>query len=128
VAGLLVLVSAVAFAPRPRTDRITLENFRRIEKGMSRAEVCGILGPPGDYTTGPLEFVGPGELRPWYPPLTVVNDAREDWGWDEKTVSVTFDKSGGVSCAMYSGCQRVKQGPLDNLRWRAKRQWRKWFP
>ncbi len=50
--GLAVLLAAGALALRPRSDRITFDNFSRIQEGMSRAEVEAILGgPPGDYRT-----------------------------------------------------------------------------
>jgi hypothetical protein len=55
LAGLAVVVGAGTVVLWPRADRITLENFDRIKKGMRRAEVEAILGPPGDYTTGPTE-------------------------------------------------------------------------
>ena len=48
------LVAVGAFVMWPRMDRITRENFDRISKGMSRAEVEAILGPPGDYSGGPV--------------------------------------------------------------------------
>ena len=54
LAGLAVLVAAGAFVLWPRPDRITRANYDRIRMGMSRAEVEAILGPPGDYTTGPV--------------------------------------------------------------------------
>jgi outer membrane protein assembly factor BamE (lipoprotein component of BamABCDE complex) len=49
----LALVVAGTFVLWPRANRITRENFDHIEKGMSRAQVESILGPPGDYRTGP---------------------------------------------------------------------------
>jgi hypothetical protein len=56
LAGLPVVVAAGAVVLWPRTpSRITLENCNRIREGMSRAEVEAILGPPGDYRTGPGE-------------------------------------------------------------------------
>ena len=50
-----VLVVAGTFVAWPRQSRVTEENFNRIKEGMSRAEVYVILGPPGDYSTGPVE-------------------------------------------------------------------------
>src|SRR5258708_730719 len=51
--GLIALVGVAAFVAWPRPDRVTRENFDRIKVGMSRTEVEAILGPQGDYTTGP---------------------------------------------------------------------------
>jgi hypothetical protein len=56
-AGLVVaLLTAGAFVAWPRPDRITRENFDRIQLEMGQAEVEAILGPPGDYTTGPVRL------------------------------------------------------------------------
>jgi hypothetical protein len=53
LAGLAVVVAAGAVVLWPRLpSRITRENFDRLKKGMSRAEVEAILGPPGDCRTG----------------------------------------------------------------------------
>jgi hypothetical protein len=52
LAGLAVMVAAGVGALWPRPSRVTGENFDRIEKGMSRAEIEAVLGPPGDYRTG----------------------------------------------------------------------------
>jgi hypothetical protein len=41
----------------PWPGRIAKRNFTQSAEGMRRAEVEAILGPPGDYTTGPT--VGP---------------------------------------------------------------------
>src|SRR6516162_2477131 len=51
--AVVVAVGAVVLWPQP-PSRITRENYDRIREGMSRAEAQAILGPPGDYTTGPL--------------------------------------------------------------------------
>ena len=40
VAGLAVVVAAGVVVLWPRADRVTRENFRRIETGMSRADVA----------------------------------------------------------------------------------------
>jgi hypothetical protein len=47
----LGLACFVALALWPRPDRITQENCDRITRGMSREEVCALLGPPGDSRT-----------------------------------------------------------------------------
>jgi hypothetical protein len=48
LAGLAVVVAAGVVVLWPRPDRVTRVNCDRIREGMSRAEVVGILGPPGD--------------------------------------------------------------------------------
>ena len=47
LAGLAVVVAAGVGGLGPREDRITRENFHRIEIGMSRAEVEAILNDDG---------------------------------------------------------------------------------
>jgi hypothetical protein len=54
VLGLLFLgIAAVLAWPQwPQPDRVTLENFDRINDGMSRTEVEAILGPQGTTRVG----------------------------------------------------------------------------
>jgi hypothetical protein len=47
---------------------------------------------------------------------------------DGAAVIVSFGPSGEVAEATYMTWAREEQSPLDNLLWRAKRQWRRWFP
>ena len=53
------------------------------------------------------------------------------WMSDREFVVVFFDQAGRVMRPEVPGYirgERELQGPLDNLLWRAKRQWRTWFP
>jgi hypothetical protein len=144
LAGLTVALVAVwAFVLWPRPDRVTQENFDRIAEGMSRAEVEAILGPPGDYSSGPLKTDGEG----FYPMLPdgsgLVEDARNpviswaayggegervEWRNDNHLIDVDFNADGVFRSKNHRDAARVDQWPLDNLLWRAKRQWRNWFP
>jgi hypothetical protein len=123
-----VAVGVVVLWPT-QPNRITQENCDRIKKGMSRAEVETILGPPGDYRTGP----GQGVLA-WDPILdgtTRLNECtnRSNWAGDTGWVSVEFDNGDGtVRASEFIESKRIAQGPLENLLWRAKRQWHRWFP
>jgi hypothetical protein len=74
----LVLLGAFLGLAWPRPSRVTAANFERIKEGMSRAEVEAILGPPGDYTTGPT-FIHFGGLV-WVPPPY---SSAERWEGDE---------------------------------------------
>jgi hypothetical protein len=127
VTGLAVLVAVGAFVLWPRTDptlRITRENFDGIKEGMSREEVEAILGPEGDYTTGPVDFPS---LQQWGF-LEELRDATFlAWVTDTAWVSIALNEPGGVVRTRFVPIQRFEQGPLDNLRWRAKRQWRQWW-
>jgi hypothetical protein len=130
VAGLAVaLLAAAAFAVWPWPDRITEENFNRIKEGMSRADMEAILGPAGDYTTGPV-LGGPRES--WHrrnfdeDPDSVKQ--RITWIGDRGWIVALADAEGRPRRLVFSPAEKGKQGSLDNLLWRAKRQWRKWFP
>jgi hypothetical protein len=117
--ALLAAVAFVAFVTWPRPDRATQESFSRIQRGMSRAEVGAILGPPGDYRSGEThDFVtrgsSPGDLI---------------WETDHVIIIVRFQESGRVrSQTIQLVSVRGSNDPLDKLVWLAKRQWRKWFP
>ncbi len=129
VGSLVVGIAAFLLGPPP--SRVTRENFDRIREGMSRAEVEGILGPRGVYANGPVflpalkQCVLAGEPT----------DATWAWYTDDATVRIDFDESGGVVETRFGPTSRIKQGPLDNLLWRAEnllwraeRQLRRWFP
>jgi len=131
VAGLAVLIVAGAFALSPRVDPVTEENFGRVQDGMSRAEVEAILGPPGDYTTGPrlvLEPPGPDRAcqpdpaHPWTHPDYV------GWVTDRHCLWIGFSPAGRVQEKYLEPVGDLSKGALDDLLWRAERQWQRWFP
>jgi hypothetical protein len=131
----LALVLAVgAFAPWPRPDRITKENCDRIRKGMSRAEVYALLGPPGDHRT--VDTVMPIDsnrafthmVPKLYDNLFSRWEVEElTWLGDEGNIHVYLG-TGGVVNNCFTFMDKLDQNPLDNLLWRSKRQWREWFP
>jgi hypothetical protein len=102
---------------------------------MARPEVEAIFGPSGDYATAPLEDPDPSGLfmshwRPYYAPLTdrVGGDhAIRQWRTDAGIACVAFSRSGHVVSAGMWPVKRVEQTAIDNLVWRAKRPWRRWF-
>jgi hypothetical protein len=123
LAGLAVVVAAGVVMLWPRApSRITRENHSVIQHGMSRREVESILGPPGDYTTGPTStnFV--------YPRLTPDHTPWVEWKADRASVKVCFSDSGTVRYTAYASLCRQDQGVLANSLWRVKRQWHRWFP
>jgi hypothetical protein len=121
--GVLALVAVGAIALWPQPSRITDENFDCIHKGMTRAEVEAILGPPGDYTTGPVNY----DTRP--PVYFLSPDGSVAfWNSDMAYAHVLFDASGKVEEIFFHPGRPQDQGPLANLLWRAKRQWERWFP
>jgi hypothetical protein len=140
----LALAGATAFAMWPRSNRITKENLNRIQPGMSLAEVQAILGPPGDYRTGPTRT----HIWGYHPEDTNMDTDTDDplmlrldemlfgrlderlgkWESDTGVAVVKCDESGHSLVYIYYASKNVEQGPLDNLLWRVNRRWRKWFP
>jgi hypothetical protein len=129
LAGMAVVATAGAVAPWSQPDRITRENFARLNTGMSRAEVEAILGPPGDYTTSPLGDMGEA----------IDHDAETGerdapgvdglvWVADAGIIEINFDRAGQACRTVFAPLTPPKQSRLDNLLWRARRQWRRWFP
>jgi hypothetical protein len=146
----VVAAGVVVLWPQPQpSSRITRENFDRIKVGMSRTEVEAILGPPGDYRTRLGETDGTDVIGspPWQPDWVdygpaiatwqpLVSDTGERaipetsagvWICDSMEITIlSTDDSGRVYAA--EAYARRSAGALDNLLWRFKRQWHRWFP
>jgi hypothetical protein len=126
IAGLAAIVAVGAVFLLTRPSRITRENFDRIHTGMRREEVRAILGPPGDYSTGP------GEYKGWSPVAGVRwddNPAADDvWLSDDMDIEVSYSNTGSVKRAACEPVIRHERGPLDNFLWRVERLWRQWLP
>jgi hypothetical protein len=135
LAGLAVLLLvAGAFVLWPQPERITLENFYRIREGMSRDEVVAILGPPGDHSTRPVYTPGPDSGRPdpvirrkFYSDPDP-EKSRESWIGDSGCIVVLSGGHRGPRLVVFAPVSGPQQSRLENLLWRAKRQWRRWFP
>ena len=100
---------------------------------MPPPQVEAILGPPGDYRTLPpaLPPVGePFRLDQYVPPPntkwdTIVSELF--WLTDDLEIAVYFDPM-GVARTECEPSHVVRLNLLESLLWRAKRQWRRWFP
>jgi hypothetical protein len=109
---------------------------------MYRPEIEAILGPPTDDSTGPLLDQTQADCFVGQP--IRVTDRAEDWiefgtaspnvdvdnaVWcnDRLVCVVTFDRDGKAWLVSVRHTSRSPQGSLDNLLWRAKRLWRRWF-
>jgi hypothetical protein len=135
LAGLAVVVaaSAVMLWPEPAqlTRQITRANCDRVKKRMTLAEVTEILGPPGDYTTGPVAWrpVDPLTyelLRP--PPKPKQMLAHYEWIADTAKFDAIIVDPDGVQAYWFSPVTRPPQSPVELFVWWTKRQWRRWFP
>ena len=149
--GLAVVVAAGVWFQWPRQDRITPANLDRIERGMKRAEVEAILGgPPGDYRTVWTDW----EMNLNEDPFSCASVDRRCW----KTGASPYEPDGlhgeSVSSGVpvignwfgNDGCIQIcfspvvvddkdflptakrERGLADNLAWRARRLWHRWFP
>jgi hypothetical protein len=132
--GLVVVVAAGMVLVRPWEDRVTRENFRRLKPRMTRAQVFAIFGPSGDYTTGPID-IGPGrtavelcKVEDWIEVDYQREITREIWLADGATAVVDFSRSDELLNSYLISEHRVPQTMIENLLWRAKRQWHRWFP
>jgi hypothetical protein len=54
--------------------------------------------------------------------------ATQEWKGNTAIIRVGFDSAGLAASKEYVTSSRVEQGLLENLLWRAKRQWHRWFP
>jgi hypothetical protein len=146
-AGLAVVVAAGVVVLWPRADRVTRENYDRVELGMSRSEVEAILGPGGDYRTGHGETgYGIPENMYWTADPDPASTVMQNWSrnpglpnppenpllwafWvnDSFAIVIGIDDSGSV-VEKLGYPRRTTKGPLDNLLWRLKRAWHRWFP
>jgi hypothetical protein len=103
-----VVIALFVFWPHP--DRLNMENFDRITAGMTGKELEEILGPPGDYRTGPTIRVCAPEVfllngdNPWRtggairavpedsaPPLDLNRPGTFVWDGDALYVAVMVD-------------------------------------
>jgi hypothetical protein len=130
VAAWLVVGAAGLLWLRPDPSAaVTRANFHRIGFGRvgSRAELLSILGPPGDFTSGPVATTGRFEELASVPSECVISGSSDYWKTDTASVYVLAMKD-GRAILVYDRENRLPPGALDKLWWRAKRQWHLWFP
>jgi hypothetical protein len=132
--GMLALVAVGAFAllwPWSETaSRITSENYARIHYRMSRAEVEAVLGPPGDYRTGPTAKRTKLENDAMWMSMQWVQNT-SIWIADAAEIRVHYgrysqDAEGAVGATGFA--LEPETSFFVIARWRAERQWRRWFP
>jgi hypothetical protein len=124
LAGLIALaLGAFLLWPWARSNRFARENYRRVENGMTRAEVEAFLGAPGDYRTWPT--IDDKLARP----LVLPDPARNSvWNYDDGQCVVPYDYHGRVHGAPWFLKSGVPEDTLEAYVWRMKGLWREWFP
>src|SRR5262249_62277212 len=104
--------AVVALWPRPTPPGASWANVERVENGMTRAEVEAIIGPPGDYRTGPTNYEPAGISG------GVIVEADERWyawAFDDYFLTAQYDASGRLKRMMY----QVVGPPAEDGRLRA---------
>jgi outer membrane protein assembly factor BamE (lipoprotein component of BamABCDE complex) len=109
----LAVVALATLALWRRANPITQANYARISLGMSRPDVCAILGQPYDYTYGQACCVG---VLPEGTPREAVTV--EHWITDGCDIWMYFDREGKVSAKSCAHCMAARVSLLDKLRWR----------
>ena len=135
VLALAFTLGAVLFSS-PCPVQLPLDILDRIQPGMNRADIDDIIGsPPGDYRTGPV-FEIPHSTQGVYWEdeheqewiVRSPNLPAYKWETDRAELELIFLESGEVATGSFTRVARQKVGPVDSLVWRAKRQWRRFFP
>lgn len=104
VHGLVVAAVAAAVGWTHSKPRPCLRTFRQVREGMTRTEVEGIVGPPGDYVSPQAALLprGRGER--------IVGE--KVWATDDATLQVGFSGDGlaqQVIIGLHSGAFRISR-------------------
>jgi hypothetical protein len=128
LAGLAVVVAVGVVVLWPRPERITRERFQQIVAGMNQADVQAILGLPKDLTTRPTKILFMSGTVHRFDSYELWQCECADWICNAAYIRVIYSRSGTVVETNYCDCEAVAQNAFDNLVWRFKRQWHRWFP
>jgi hypothetical protein len=129
LAGLAVVIAGGTVVLWPRPERITRENCRRINTGLSRTEVEAILGPP--LSSSPLN---PLEVRARFPDDADVDEKnlpcrKSTWMGDALDVEVEFNSSDyAVAYTIGTFSTEFARSRFEAFLMRAERKWHRWFP
>lgn len=122
------MLALLVFGPRP-PERISLANFHALRRGMSRADLRDLFGPP-QYESLELGLVtGPDRYTVNFAETNAQKRARgfqeylrQQWMSPEITITVITDDKEKVVCLYRSGGQAV--GWVARLREWVSNQWR----
>ena len=131
VVAVLIVALPVVLASQPKQpSKITLESWDEIlermrAKGITRSEVEAILGPAGDYRTRQSD-------NPFHDGIDPVtgnfHSHNTCWVCDTFLIAIVLDDTGHAINISMDDIRPSDAGTFDNLLWRAKRQWHRWFP
>ena len=123
----LLMLGIVIPLVRPRRCPVSEEAADRIERGMTRAEVEGILGgPAGDHRTIPRVALDPTEGFSGGDSL-LNSCEKKTWEGDEGDVEVYFLEH-RVVALIFRRVELSPAGPVDIALWRLKRLKDRWLP
>jgi len=126
VAGGVVALWLLEAAPSP----VTHAHFEGLRVHMSRAQIRAILGAPQDCSTGPTTLTR-GE-REWHQASGHLENIQlssvDVWLSDTAAITVFSGQDGVANAITFVPVTKTHQGLFENLLWRAKRQWHRWFP
>jgi hypothetical protein len=128
MATVVVIVSAVVLVPR--RSPISVENYARIQMGMTLPQAEAILGPPGDFRTGPTRFDLDGMfdfvVDPSSPDEEMLSQKR--WTNDRAQVCLYLGTtSGRVVVKTFDPLLPAKPTLFEDLIGRAEQKWYEWF-
>jgi hypothetical protein len=123
----LVLLGTMLPLTSPWRCPVTEEAADRIERGMTLAEVEGILGgPTGDYRTIPRAALDP--IEGFSGGDNLFNRCeKKTWEGDEGDVEVYFLED-RVVALIFRRIEPSPPGPVDIALWRLKRLEDRWLP
>jgi hypothetical protein len=145
VAGLAaaMAVGAIMLWPIP-PSRLTMENVALIRKigwrrtwndcsdsgradwRIDREDVETILGPPGDYRTGPTRVLPPDDDSQPGPTLPEDRLIHLRWQGDQLNVRARVDLNGRLRGLESEKVAAVPHGAVETLFWRGSYWWQRW--
>jgi hypothetical protein len=107
------LLGVVWFVLWQSSNDVTGTSIAKIHPGLSRTEVEAIIGPPGDYRSGPTAYIV------WDGPPDGYRNSREElWWFDFATFVASFDESDTLNRRYCFPAKKEQLNILDNLHWR----------
>ncbi len=121
--GALAVLGLTSNAPQETVP----EGYYCLKEGMTPTEVVTAFGKLfGDYRTGETVTDGTRPSTWWGAPERVVSAG--GWHCDSYDADVGFDASGRACYGQVTPMRKTSGNLFTNFFWRAKRQWRRWFP